>query len=75
MYLPPNINQLHTEAQDCYIICHKPFSEINYKVHDHNNLTGEYRGATHNRCNLNIRYAKYIPFLCIILQIIIVTYL
>ena len=60
MYLPPQIYKEHIEAQVCYI-CHKPFTENNYKVKDHNHLTGEYRGAAHNRCNLKIRYAKYIP--------------
>ena len=54
LYLPPNIYKLHTEAQYCYI-CHKLYTENNYKVRDHNHLTGEYRDAAHNRCNLNIR--------------------
>ena len=60
MYLPPNIYKLHTEAQDCYI-CHKPFTANDYKVPDHSNLTGEYRRAAHKRCNLNMKYAKFIP--------------
>ena len=60
MYVPPDIYKLHIEAQDCYV-CHRPFSENNYKVRDHNHLIGEYKGAAHNRCNLDERYAKCIP--------------
>ena len=31
------------------------------KVGDHNNFTGEYRGATHSSCNLINRVGKKIP--------------
>ena len=62
MYLPLEIYiKKHLEAQACYI-CHKPFTEKNYKVKDHNHLTGEYRGPAHNRCNLaNYKICKIYP--------------
>ena len=39
-------------ATTCYI-CKKDFTDDNIKVHDHCHLTGAYRGAAHNNCNLN----------------------
>ena len=74
MYLPPNIYKLHIKATDCCIY-YKPFTGNNYKVHDHNHLTGEYRGAAHNKCNLIISYAKYIPVFVLISRIMTVTFL
>ena len=34
------------------LICTKPFESVERKVHNHNYLTGEYRGSAHNACNL-----------------------
>jgi hypothetical protein len=31
------------------------------QVHDHDHLTGEYRGAAHNKCNLLARKDKFVP--------------
>ena len=47
-------------ASKCYV-CNKSFTNDNYKVRDHNHLTGAYRGAAHTQCNLKIRNPKYIP--------------
>jgi len=41
-------------ATSCYI-CKRCFTEKNFKVRDHNHYTGSYRGAAHNRCNLNFK--------------------
>ena len=30
------------------------------KVRDHDHLTGKYRGAAHNRCNLNCKKVKFV---------------
>ena len=48
------------KAQLCYV-CGKEFNEKDYKVKDHCHITGRYRGAAHNRCNLIIRNPKYVP--------------
>lgn len=31
------------------------------KVQDHNHLSGRYRGAAHNQCNLDFQLPKYVP--------------
>ena len=48
-------------AEKCHI-CEKPFSDINdLKVRYHCHLTGLYRSAAHNSCNLNYRNSFNIP--------------
>ena len=44
----------YKNATNCSI-CAKPFMSADKKVRDHDRLTGEYRGPTHNACNLNYR--------------------
>lgn len=50
----------YTYARKCYI-CQKGFNSFDFdeinnrKVRDHWHLTGEYRGAAHSLCNLNLR--------------------
>ena len=49
-------------ANKCWI-CHGEFTaEDNYKkVRDHCHFTGKYRGAAHNKCNLQYKKPKFIP--------------
>ena len=44
------------EKTNCYL-CEKPLLQKNYRdaVKDHCHLTGNYRGAAHNNCNLKLR--------------------
>ena len=58
---PLTIFQLNsfTLEQNCHI-CRNLFIN-NDKVIDHCHLTGDYRGAAHNDCNLNYKLAKFIP--------------
>ena len=44
------------QQTDCYL-CKKPLLQKNYRdaVKDHCHLTGKYRGAAHNECNLKLR--------------------
>lgn len=43
-------------------VCHICEGELNEdRVRDHCHLTGKYRGAAHNDCNLNYRIPKFIP--------------
>ena len=60
MYLSDEVYATFKKAQRCYI-CDKPFTEKDYKVKDHNHLSGKYRGPAHRSCNLKIRYPNYIP--------------
>jgi hypothetical protein len=43
---------------NCYY-CDKPLEED--RVRDHDHLTGVFRGATHNKCNLAARKDKFVP--------------
>ena len=49
----------HNEQEICYI-CKKEFDEKNYKVRNHCNYAGKYRGAAHNMCNLRYKIPKEI---------------
>ena len=40
-------------------ICTNPLADETVK--DHNHLTGEFRGATHNQCNLQYQLPKFVP--------------
>jgi len=46
------------EAMVCHI-CKKPFEAGELKVRDHCNLTSKFRGAAHNRCNVNYKDPKF----------------
>ncbi|KAF8794328.1 hypothetical protein HNY73_002319 [Argiope bruennichi] len=48
------------EAVNCWI-CEQPLKGDSVRDHDH--LTGAYRGAAHNSCNLKFRIANHIPVL------------
>ena len=50
----------HRNATVCYV-CHEEFTKENYKVRDHNHLTGDYRGPAHLKCNFKIRNPNFIP--------------
>ena len=51
-----NIN--FRNATKCFV-CGKPLK--NDKVRDHDHITGIYRGACHNACNLNVKTKRKIP--------------
>ena len=53
-------NKSHENQKRCYI-CKKTFTKDNKKVRDHCHLTGKYRGAAHNKCNINYKITKDIP--------------
>ena len=45
----------------CWIRNGKFDDDKNYKVRDHCHFTGRYRGAAHNKCNLNYRKPNFTP--------------
>ena len=51
-------------AEECWL-CEQPFTEGTElrKVRDHDHLTGKYRGAAHNICNINCkqRSSSFVP--------------
>jgi hypothetical protein len=51
---------VYNSATKCYM-CNESFSESNHKVRDHDHLTGAYRGAACNSCNINYKLPKFIP--------------
>ena len=48
------------KAEICWI-CQKEFGGGEKKVRDHCHFTGKYRGAAHNKCNLQFKKPKFTP--------------
>ncbi|KAK9695902.1 Recombination endonuclease VII [Popillia japonica] len=42
-------------------ICEQPFDISNNRVRDHDHLTGIYRGAAHEGCNINYQDSHSVP--------------
>ena len=52
MQITPEQERDYVAAEECYI-CEMPLGPD--RVRDHCHLTGQYRGAAHNRCNLQLQ--------------------
>src|SRR5277367_5010915 len=50
----------YDNAKICYV-CKGEFSDENKKVRDHCHVTGKYRGAACNKCNLSLKLSHKIP--------------
>ncbi|XP_058974383.1 uncharacterized protein LOC131800720 [Musca domestica] len=58
------LTPLELEDFDSSRLCHICEKELgNDRVKDHCHLTGKYRGAAHNSCNLEYRVARFVPIL------------
>lgn len=55
-----NTSQEFEEAKSCHI-CNEVFSTNDIKVRDHCHVSGKFRGAACNKCNLNLKYPSFIP--------------
>ena len=55
--LTDEMDQLEAESQENCNLCEKPLLQKNFRdaVKDHCHITGRYRGAAHNECNLKMR--------------------
>ena len=55
--LRDEMDQLEAESQENCNLCEKPLLQKNFRdaVKDHCHITGRYRGAAHNACNLKMR--------------------
>lgn len=60
MELTQEDNNMILLAQQCHI-CGKHFTTDDPPVIDHDHLTGKFRGAAHNSCNLNYKKPKFLP--------------
>ncbi|KAJ4432649.1 hypothetical protein ANN_21272 [Periplaneta americana] len=54
-------NDAYLKANICHICKKGDFIGDNYKVRDHDHLTGKFRGAAHNECNLRYQHQHFIP--------------
>jgi len=50
----------YEKATVCWI-CQEKFDQSEKKVRDHCHFTGKYRGAAHNKCNLQFKKPKFTP--------------
>ncbi len=60
LYLSKEDEATHREATHC-VLCNEDFTASNGKVRDHDHRTGQYRGACHNKCNINYFQNRYLP--------------
>ena len=51
---------LFQQSNSCWI-CKKLFDNDEEKVWDHYQVTGKFRGAAHQNCNINFQLAKKVP--------------
>ena len=60
LQITPQEEESFKLAEECWL-CEEPFTED--KVSDHDHLTGKYRGAAHNICNINCRQrsSSFVP--------------
>ena len=60
LQITPEEEESFKLTEECWL-CEEPFTED--KVRDHDHLTGKYRGAAHNICNINCkqRSSSFVP--------------
>ena len=54
-------DEYDSENSTCCSICKHPFEEGDIRCRDHDHRTGNYRGATHQKCNINYFCNRYVP--------------
>ena len=60
LQITPEEEESFKLAEECWL-CEEPFTKD--KVRDHDHLTGKYRGAAHNICNINVKQksSSFVP--------------
>ena len=60
LQITPQEEESFQLAEECWL-CENPLDDT--KVRDHDHLTGKYRGAAHNICNINVkqRSSSFVP--------------
>ena len=60
LQITPQEEESFKLAEECWL-CENPLDDT--KVRDHDHLTGKYRGAAHNICNINVkqRSSSFVP--------------
>ena len=61
MILPDDDKRKYKESTNCHICGNSEFTEKDWKVRDHCHISGKFRGAAHNTCNMRFRVAKFTP--------------
>ena len=62
LQITPEEEESFKLAEECWL-CEQPFTEYEQPVRDHDHLTGRYRGAAHNTCNINCKQksSSFVP--------------
>ena len=62
LQITPEEEESFKLAEECWL-CEQPFTEYEQPVRDHDHLTGRYRGAAHNTCNINYKQtsSSFVP--------------
>ncbi len=61
MILTDDDKRKYKESTDCHICGKSEFTEKDWKVIDHCHISGKFRGAAHNTCNMRFQVPKFTP--------------
>ena len=61
MVMTPKDRMTYKKATHCHICEEEIDKDKDKKVRDHCHLTGKFRGAAHNKCNLKFKIPKFYP--------------